>query len=204
MKKLVSVFIIIPFTICLVSCTHSEYLNFASFVDNYNHNDILDYQSFISFYDENKGSDIFSCTIRKEKSTVLLNLITDENSRINQCSITIAKCSENADKINLNSSDINNFKSVCKNAVSAYTYKTSDDSEKLLADFDFKKAAATDSFEQTKGEGSYYMILLSNELSCEFIIKNRWLCDIETTQKPDNKNDFVENTSIRTETVPLR
>lgn len=204
MKKILFIFVVGAVSLLLTSCSHSEYLDFASFVNNYNQNETLEFENFISYPDEQEGKTIYSCPLKNGNNTVLLTLVADNASRIEQCRITLAKCTENGEK---NAPDENSkelFKKSCINTVSAFTYETPEISEKMLADFDFSKIDKADSFEQTKGEGSYYCILLTNELATEFIIKNKWLCEIEETQKPENKNDFAENTNIRTETVPLR
>lgn len=203
MKKLYSLLSLLLVFVFLSSCSHSEFLNLASFTRNFSDLMPLELTDFIKYQDKSEET-IYLAYINSEENTVLLKLLCEDDSKIKECRVTVSKYDEKAKKIKDLEKMKNSFQSVCLAAISAYTYLGTEESDKIIGELEISNNYEKKNFEKTYKNGSFNFAFLSNELCLELIIKNKWINEIETTQKPENKNDFANNTSIRTETVPLQ
>lgn len=203
MKKLYSLLSLLLVFVFLSSCSHSEFLNLASFTENFSVLMPLDLTDFIKYQDES-GEPVYLTYINCDGNTVLLKLLAEDDLKIKECRVSVSKYDEKGKKIKSFEEIKNSFQNVCSATISAYTYLNIEESDKIIGKLDITKNFDKKNFEKTYENGSFNFAFLSNDLCLELIIKNKWINEIETTQKPENKNDFANNTSIRTETVPLQ
>ena len=191
---------VIMTTLC--SCSENETANIALFSERYNAQNVekLSYQmmsaaergstteySFVASCDESGGK------------IVLAKLLADENGRLFECRLVIAR-TDGQNKVTLLESDIDRFVESCERVLSAFSGFDSKKSENLISALEIRKSLSSQC-EKTARENEYYCVFLSNEICYEIIMDNTYLKKIEETQKPESRAVYDKTTNIRTETV---
>ncbi len=203
MKKSCLILSLLLVFVFLSSCSHSEFLNLATFVENFSVLRPLALTDFIKYDDESKET-VYLTYINCDENTVLLKLLCESDLKIKECRVTASKYDEKGKKIKSFEKIKKSFQDVCSGTILAYTYLSKEEGDKIIKNLDIMNNFEKKNFEKTYQNENFNFALLSNDLCCELIIKNKWINETETTKKPENKNDFANNTSIRTETVPLQ
>ena len=200
MKKAIRLVSVLILCTVLTACRNTDFINLASFIDNYNKvcpdEEKID---FSSFYSEVKEETEILSFFPTETNNVAVRLITDSKKQIGEARIIIRKADKNGGSVSV-SSDFLSFQTAAVSTCSAFsngeiTEIPDEIVPKSIPDF------SADS-EITAESGNYYFIYRSNSLVSEIVIKNKWLSPVETTRKPENKEPFANMTETRSNTVP--
>ncbi len=201
MKKVILANALI-FILLLTSCSKSEFVNLAGFTEDYSNYEKLEPQSFVYYVDENSNT-VYQSIIEEANEKILLSLHSKDGNRLYECRVTMSKVDKKGKKKELSNIINNLFSKVCINTVSSFTGKSQVESNEIVSQLGvLEKCGKFENTESVKEIDNFVFILLTDEICSELVVKNKWFCEIETTQKPENKNNFAEVTSIRTETVP--
>lgn len=191
----------------LTACTQSEFINLAQFIENFNafkSDDSIDFTDF-SVSTGSGGESVYTYEPKDCEEKIIVRLVADDDLKISSCRVVLAKSDHTGQKLAYNKELHRVFYELCKRTVCAFTFCSGQESEALIEAFSLSlKQTLTKEGELTRQQGDYYYTYLSNSLCSEFIISNKWLCEMETTLKPESKNAFLNSTSVRTETVPHR
>lgn len=192
---LLALFMIIAF----YGCTAKDNMNLAIFIENYNalSDTEIDFTSFTGRNREDCTEYSFFISEGNNKVFVTLSEIDKE---ITECRVTLLK---NDSSLNIQKADkviTDLFIKAVRNVAFSFAGLNETEFEntiyKALSDFDVE--------ENTSKYKNYNLIYVSNDLCSEFIIRNKWFYEEETTVKPENINSFLNTAPVRTETVPHR
>lgn len=202
MKKLFVIILSISATLLISACAREEFIDLSGF------SKAFDYQSLSpeSFYVEESGENLAYFTFfHREKSAVMLKLISEKNNKISEIRIYLPKYDENASKRKVASNDIYLFTEVSLSALKAFTGYSEEISEIILSELQlYKIEAYKNKGELTKAKENYYFVYHSSNLGCELVITDTYLKDIPETEKPESRPMFGDIPDLRTETVPLK
>lgn len=203
MGLFLSVLLVLTF---LTSCSESSFVNLAVFIENFNSledEEILDFPDF-TVSTGSGGETVYTRSFEKDGHTVLLRLTADDDKKITACRVVIPKRDKTGKKLKQSDERQKFFAQTAEKTICAFTLFDDEKSKQIISSFDLSNSKTLkNEGEITKEEEGFYFIYLSNSLCSEFIIKNIWLCEIESTLKPESKGGFIEGTGIRTDTVPL-
>ncbi|MCM1544391.1 MAG: hypothetical protein NC110_03745 [Ruminococcus sp.] len=195
---------VLMFNLC--ACTKSEFMQLSAFIENYNRHQTEQPLGFTDLLaTTNSGQTFYNCFFSCGKNSVALRIIEDENKKIEQCRVILPKLDEKGKPLTLTDDMISLFCKTAANTLAAFTLCTSEQAQAVINEFALTKPETFSAQgELTKQSGSFYYVYLSNSLVSEFIIYNKWLHEIESTNKPVSKVAYADTTKIRDETVPLR
>ncbi|MGN1418808.1 MAG: hypothetical protein ACI4W6_05725 [Acutalibacteraceae bacterium] len=202
MKKLFALILSVILILLSAGCTQSEQINLGDFIERFNTKSSLDEIGFVDFYvlSQNSTEQIYNCAFQSEANEILLRLFENSNGKIKKCSVIFPKSDENGNSITISSSENELFKTVCTQTASAFSNSSKEEAQQIITEL-LKNDGKT---EVVKDSGSFHYVLLEDTLCKRLMIQNKWLCEIETTLKPESKSAFWQETSVRTETVPHR
>ena len=204
MKRTGRIFAVFAILSLLCSCSQSEFINLSVFIENYNaysENTKLDFPDF-TVSTGSAGETVYTCIIKEQEEEVLLRLISDEDGKISQCRIVVPKCDETGNKLSQSETRHKFFVSAAQRVICAYTFLSKEESQKISDEFGLSLSKTLiNEGELTKTQGSFHFVYLSNARCSEFVIYNKWLHEIESTQKPESKSAYADSTNVRTETV---
>lgn len=203
MKKTIRLLPLFLLLFALCSCGSLKAANIALFAERYN-----------SFGGEKPSYPALSAAERDEKTEysfvasadesggkkVLVTLLADENKRLFECRLVIAK-TDGKRKAALNEADIDRFVNSCERVFCGFSgveYEKAKDVVSLLK----IRENFLSSGENTAQSGEYYAAFLSNEICCDVIFRNNYLKKTEETEKPESRAVYDSTTNIRTDTVP--
>ena len=199
MKKCLMLIISFLFMFILCSCSVNENVNFITFIERFNgEENILSISDFVS----EAGKDGSSVYYSSRSDNISLILKSDETNNITRCRLVIAKKDIKGNDVLPGEKETELFYNTALKTVKAFCNQELSAAESILLEIGF--GLKNEAYEKNKTEGSFVYQYVSNELCDEFVIYNKWLCRIETTEKPENKNGFTFSSDIRTETVPHR
>lgn len=199
MKRIIIILVLI--IICFNGCSVSGKMNLSVFIDNYNHvsGKNIDFTDFSGCRNDiyTEYSFFIEDGISKSKAYVVLKANVDE---ITECRISCIKLDDLLKTKAINDNDKHLFVEAVKDVSYAFTSENDSALDIKLSNIlsDLSSEEKTDTFK------NYYMILISNDLTLEFIIRNMHFYEEETTEKPENINSFLNTAPVRTETVPHR
>lgn len=205
MKKIIFIIIPLLFLFAFSSCKRSEYMDLSTFVTLYN--EVETEENAISLTDffllERANNElVYTCFLYREKIEYVLNVYSQADGCISRCSVLCVKCDENGNQKAFSSFSSNEYRNVCRSVIKAFSFKNEADAENIINTLFSENESEEFLSERKQSRGIYNYIVLSNDFCDKFTVSNKFLYDIGQTQKPENKNDFPENPSIRTETVP--
>lgn len=205
MKKTISLCLSLLLLFAFSACKRSEYIDLSAFVALYNETQTEENQiSLTDFFvlSRNSNETVYSCFLSCGNFEYVLKVCSESDGCISRCSVLCVKCDENGSKKAFGGFSSNEFKQVCENVVKAFSFENKGISNEIINTL-FQKGSDEEFLSERKlSRGIYNYTALSNDFCDKFTVSNKWLYDIGQTQKPESKNDFPENTSIRTETVP--
>lgn len=205
-KRYIYILLTLALILTLSSCSESEFSNPDVFITRYNNITENTSLSFTDFYtvQENSSMSVKECTVTNGVCKALIRLLCSENKRIYRCKVVMLSCDENIKKRVLTDDEKAFFTCVCSDVYAAFSGFEKSETERQI-DTLLENGSAFDSKSEKNAEyKSYVLTLLQNDLCCECIITNKWLCETQSTVKPESKSGFGDSTSIRTETVPLK
>lgn len=205
-KKFVCILLAFVLILTLSSCSESEFSNPDVFITRYNNITENTPLSFSDFYTTQEGSagSVKECAVTDGSSKAVIRLFCSEDKRIYRCKVVILTCDENLKKIKLTNEDKAFFTSVCTDVYIALSKLERTAAGEQIDELFAQGGAFDAKSERNITYKSFVLSLLQNDLCCECVITNKWLCEIESTVKPESKRGFGDSTSIRTETVPLK
>lgn len=199
MKKAV-IFFILLFIFTLSGCSENTEMNLSVFIDYYNFlsENKIDYTDF-SFNTSETGDVEYFFTVKDNTNLILVKLI-EEFGEIKECRVIMSKLNENAEIIEITEKHRNLFSSTAKKAGCSFARCSDDEIIHIITQI----TSEPDATEKTEKFKDYNLIYISNDICSEFIIKDKWFFEEETTEKPENINSFLNTAPVRTETVPHR
>ena len=201
MKKAIRLVSVLILCTVLTACRNTDFINLASFTDNYNKvrpdGSKID---FSSFYSEMKDETEILSFFPFNTDNVAVRLITDSKKQIGEARIIIRKADKNGNPISVSNIDFESFQTAASSTCSAFSNGEITDIPDKIVPKSISDLSADS--EKTAESGSYYFIYRSNSLVSEIVIKNKWLSPVETTKKPENKEPFANMTETRSNTVP--
>ncbi|MDO4381362.1 MAG: hypothetical protein Q4D20_10865 [Clostridia bacterium] len=206
MKRFLKTIFSLAIILALFSaCSESETIDFGSFVDRYNSSGDrkLDFSEVVGEERDGKTVYCFSFPSNNESGKkILTKLFENENKKLSECRIIIAKKDENGKK-EFSSEDAAQFLNEAKNALMAFSGFNEEKAKSVLLELGIgKEETFLKNGERKTVADEYYVFSLSNDVAFEVIIYNTWLKKVEETEKPESRPIFDETTKIRTETVP--
>ncbi|MGN0469103.1 MAG: hypothetical protein ACI4GY_10305 [Acutalibacteraceae bacterium] len=202
MKKLFALILPIIFIFLSAGCTQSEKINLGDFIERFNEKTDLPEIDFFDFYvlSQNSDGQVYNCAFQSDDNEILLRIFENSSGKITNCNVILPKSDENGNSIKISNSENELFKTVCTQTASAFSNSSKEEAQQIITEL-FKNDGKT---EVVKDSGSFHYVLLKDTLCEKLTIQNKWLCEIETTLKPESKSAFWQETSVRTETVPHR
>lgn len=187
--------------VSFAGCSKKEYMNVLYFTDNLNsQNEDLDVKMSDYYIKDN----IYTLPVKSENETVIMRLITDENSDIGEIRVTLAKTDEKGKTRQINKNHRELYIGTVKKALKAFTYCDDETAAKIAESMKLTGLAPyTSTGEITGRKDNYYFIVFSTDFSVSFTVKNIHISPVEKTEKPESRPAFGNTTNIRTETVPL-
>lgn len=206
MKRFISIFAAFFLMVGLCACSQSEFLELGGFIENYNREQAEQPLNFTDLLvSSNNGQTEYNCFFPCGESGVTVRIFANENKKIEQCRIIVPKLNEKGQALNLTDEVLSLFAMTVKNTLGAYTFCTAEQAQSIVDEFMLNcKETYKNQGELTKEKGSFYFVYLSNSLVSEFVIYNKWLHEIESTNKPVSKVAYADTTKVREETVPLQ
>lgn len=202
MKNFMKSVMIVLLCVCLTACRSTDYINPASFIENYNKvcgEEKIDFDSFIA---ETKGEKEIVCFFPFDRETVAVRLISNSKKQIEEIRVVLRKCDLSGNSMTIHDDDLKSFQSAGDFAVYAF----SNGAVERLPDTIVPKSVSelSGDHEKTASDGSFRFVYYSNSVECVISVKNKWLSPTETTKKPENKEPFAQMTETRNFTVPHR
>lgn len=202
MKKLMISGFLFLLCLSLTACRSTDYINLASFIENYNRVCGEEKIGFDMFYTETKSEKEITNFFPSAKDTVAVRLIGNAKNQIEQVRVVLRKCDSSGNALSLQDDDLQSFLSAAE--FSAYAF--SNGAVECLPEPIAPKSVSqlSTDVEKTASDGSFTFVYYSNSVECVITMKNKWLSPTETTKKPENKEPFAQMTETRNFTVPHR
>lgn len=203
MKKTIRLLLLILLLFALCSCENRKSANIALFAERYNSlgEEKLSYSALSATEREGKTECSFVASADESgEKKVLVTLLADENKRIFECRLVIAK-TDGQRKIIITDEDVERFVNSCERVFCGFSgveYEKAKDVVSLLKIHENFFSSG----ENTAQSGEYYAVFLSNEVCCDVIFRNSYLKKTEETEKPESRAVYDNTTNIRTDTVP--
>lgn len=176
------------FIVILSGCTTNQLMDLSGFIYEYNKiaEDTIDFSDFSFEKDENREFKLI-------KGNIFLTLKEGEKGKICQCSLGIVKLNQKGEKSQSLTSDTEKFLVMLKNTLQAFCGYDINTSEKLIDEFMLGNETTYSNLgELTKTMDNFYFVYYSTELTSSMTIYNKYLCEIEPTEKPLSKPAYGE------------
>ncbi len=185
------------------ACVKEEFMDLYDFTQRLNYPGIT-IESFLTEKD-NDGCNVYYCFFEKEKACVMLKIISNEENKINETRIYLAKYDENANAKPISTEEISLFAETVHSVMNAFTGFSEEECEEIVSQMRlYDKKTYSEEGELTKDKDNFKFVYHSASLGSEFTIYNTYLKDPEPTEKPVSRPLFAENPKIRTETAPAK
>lgn len=167
----------------------------------------MDLSGFIYGYNKVSDNKIDFCDFSFEKAesrdfrltkgNVLLSLKEGEDGKICECSLYLIKLNEKGKDSETIAYDSSEFISMLRSTLQAYCGYDANTADTLIEEFSLNKS---DTFlkqgELTKTQDNFYFVFYSTKLTSSMSVCNKYLQEIEPTQKPVSKPAYGEDVAI--------
>lgn len=196
MKKLyLCVAIYLSFCFLLCSCTRDRLMNILLFTDNLNSLYEADRYSLNDYVIIDGEHQLL---LKENGFSFLLSLKQNDGGLIESLRVTLSKVNESGKKKAVTDKEALAFKKSVCNIITAYTYFSKDDAQKITDSLLPEKGAEYTKCGEVKLEkDNFTFIFYSNEIGCFFRASNAYLLKEEATEKPVSRPLYGETTFKR-------